>query len=264
MPRANRHSIPGQVWHLTHRCHKQQWLLKFSKDRLRWMHWLFKARQRFGLCVLNYMVTSNHVHLLVQDRGQNEISNSMQLIAGRTAQEFNKRKNRHGAFWEDRYHATAVQTDEHLARCMTYIDLNMVRAGAVSDPLAWRYCGYHELHRPPERKHKLDTSVLLRLFGQPDMDTLVATIQGHAAETLSAGNLQREGVWSESVMIGDEEYIRSQQERNKCRYPGLRVVPHGDSFVLRESPSCYSGVLACEMAYLTAYSKHRKQNKEYF
>ncbi|VAW65049.1 Transposase and inactivated derivatives [hydrothermal vent metagenome] len=34
----------------------------------------------------------------------------MQLIAGRTAQEYNQRKNRKGAFWEDRYHATAIDT----------------------------------------------------------------------------------------------------------------------------------------------------------
>jgi hypothetical protein len=35
---------------------------------------------------------------------------------------------------EDRYHATAVQADEHLYRCMIYIDLNMVRAGVVNHP----------------------------------------------------------------------------------------------------------------------------------
>jgi hypothetical protein len=33
----------------------------------------------------------------------------MQLIAGRTAQEYNQRKARGGAFWEDRYHATAIE-----------------------------------------------------------------------------------------------------------------------------------------------------------
>jgi len=38
----------------------------------------------------------------------------MQLIAGWTAQEYNRRKNRHGAFWEDRCHATAIQADDHL------------------------------------------------------------------------------------------------------------------------------------------------------
>jgi hypothetical protein len=53
------------------------------------------------------------------------IARSIQLIAGRTGQEYNERKGRHGAFWEDRYHATAIETDEHLHRCIIHIDLNM-------------------------------------------------------------------------------------------------------------------------------------------
>ncbi len=61
----------------------------------------------------------------------------MQLIEGQTAQPFNRRKLRHGAFWQDRYHATAVDTGEHLARCLVYIDLNMVRAGVVKHPAQW-------------------------------------------------------------------------------------------------------------------------------
>jgi putative transposase len=52
-------------------------------------------------------VTSNHIHLLVRDGKEGEvIPQTMQLIAGRTGQEYNQRKNRNGAFWEDRYHAT--------------------------------------------------------------------------------------------------------------------------------------------------------------
>ncbi len=31
-----------------------------------------------------------------------------------------------GAFRQDRYHATAVETGEHLKKCIVYIDLNMV------------------------------------------------------------------------------------------------------------------------------------------
>ncbi len=33
------------------------------------MRWLFEAKKRYGLCVLNYMVTSNHIHLLVEGSG---------------------------------------------------------------------------------------------------------------------------------------------------------------------------------------------------
>jgi putative transposase len=125
MPRASRHYIPGYVWHITHRCHKKEFLLRFARDRRRYLQWLFEARKRFGLSVLNYTVISSHVHLLVKDDGDRDvIPKSIQLIAGRTGQEFNHRKNRKGAYWEDRYHATAVETDRHLVQCLVYIDLN--------------------------------------------------------------------------------------------------------------------------------------------
>jgi REP-associated tyrosine transposase len=86
MPRANRHSVPGHVWHDTHRCHQRKFLLKFV--RLSPLPALgFRGEKRFGLSMLNDMVTSNHVHLLVKDTGPNVIAESMQLNAGRTAQE---------------------------------------------------------------------------------------------------------------------------------------------------------------------------------
>ena len=89
------------------------------------------------------MVTSNHVHLLVSGDNDHEvIPQSMQLIAGRTGQEYNQRKNRKGAFWEDRYHATAVESGSHLTQCLVYIDLNMVRAGVVAHQREWPYSGY--------------------------------------------------------------------------------------------------------------------------
>jgi len=162
MPRANRHYIPGYVWHITHRCHKREFLLKFATDRRRYLRWVFEAKKRFGLSVLNYVVTCNHTHLLVRDNGGRDvIPNSIQLIAGRTAQEFNQRKNRKGAYWEDRYHATAVETDSHLRQCMVYMDLNMVRAGVVCHPSEWPFSGYNEIQRPRKRYALVDWTMLV-------------------------------------------------------------------------------------------------------
>jgi putative transposase len=59
----------------------------------------------------------------------------MQLIAGRTAQEFNHRKKRRGTFWEGRYFATAVSTDEHLVRCLVYNDLQAAHFQWVTSAL---------------------------------------------------------------------------------------------------------------------------------
>ncbi len=53
MPRANRYFLPGYLWHITHRCHQKQFLLKFARDRQRYLYWVFEAKKRFGLCVLD-------------------------------------------------------------------------------------------------------------------------------------------------------------------------------------------------------------------
>ena len=59
-------------------------MLKFARDRQRWLRWLFESKKRFGTRILNYTVTSNHIHLLVQDDGRRDIlPKTIQLTAGR-------------------------------------------------------------------------------------------------------------------------------------------------------------------------------------
>jgi len=49
------------------------------------LEWLLEAKKRYGVSILNYSVTSNHIHLIVRDpRGEEAIARSVQLIAGRT------------------------------------------------------------------------------------------------------------------------------------------------------------------------------------
>ena len=240
MPRANRCFLPDHVWHITHRCHKQDFLLKFARDRRRWLHWLFEAKQRFGLCVLNYIVTSNHVHLLVRDRGDGEIARSMQLIAGRTGQEYNRRKGRKGAYWEDRYHATAVDTENYVARCLVYIDCNMVRAGMVVHPAQWAECGYLEVQNPPKRYGIIDFPVLMELLGFSDLSQLQSTRAQWVEEALQGDNQQRESYWSETLAVGNQAFVEAVKARLGISARYREVSPDGEVYGLNEPATPYS------------------------
>jgi putative transposase len=284
MPRANRHFIPGLIWHITHRCHKKEFLLKFRRDKLAWMCWALQAKIRYGLIILNFMITSNHIHLLgmagrreaksvsvgigedgiadaaaigsavsgsigdtvrgsigrTLDRahhgaitrannsaiaspaGETAIARALQLMQGRVAQEYNHRKDRHGAFWEDRYHATAIETGAQFVRCLTYIDMNMVRAGVVAHPREWPYCGYGELVRPidrpcPHPRGKLidlvDTGALMTLLGARDIGELAAMRTKWIDEALRKGRVVREAIWTESVAVGSPAFLQKIQAR---------------------------------------------------
>ena len=240
MPRANRHYIPGCVWHITHRCHKQEFLLRFEKDRKRWRYWLFEAKKRYGLCVLNYIVTSNHTHLLVVDTEKDVIPKSLQLIAGRTAQGFNQRKNRKGAFWEDRYHATAVETDEHLAKCLVYIDLNMVRAGVVRHPSEYRMCGFNEIQKPPKRYTVIDGKALLDFFAISDQERFRQAQRSWVEVELQADANKRKIFWSESIAVGSEGFVEKIQQQLGVRAKGRSVVYEKEGNVLKEAQASYN------------------------
>ena len=212
MPRAHRYFLPNHVWHITHRCHKKEFLLKFAKDRANWIKWLFEARKRFGLEILNYVVTSNHIHLLVYGDEQREIiPNSMQLVAGRCGQAYNTRKDRKGAFWEDRYHATAVSTDSHLVRCLLYIDFNMVRAGVVDHPAQWPHGGYHEILEPGSRYRIIARTRLTDLLGLEREEDLAATYAGWIERALKE-RASREPFWSNSIAVGNHGFVDQFRE----------------------------------------------------
>jgi len=245
MARANRHHIPGQVWHITHRCHKKEFLLKFARDRRRWYHWLFEAKKRFGIRVLNYVVTSNHIHLLVQDSEQEVIPGSIQLIAGRTGQEFNRRKVRKGAFWEDRYHATAVERGDHLIRCLVYIDLNMVRAGVVKHPAEWELNGYNEIQNPPARYGVIDHLSLRQLCGYSDAAEFAQQHRGWVHEAIVEKRLNRESCWTESIAVGSRGFVEGIKARLGISAKGRDIGTESDGvYTLREESAPYNAGFA--------------------
>jgi len=207
------------------------------------MSWLFEAKKRYNLIILNYMVTDNHIHLLVADNGDREcIPKSIQLLAGRTGQEFNQRKNRKGAFWEDRYHATAVAKESYLANCMDYIDMNMVRAGVVSHPAEWQFCGYYELMHHKQRYRLLDTHELAAALGLPDSGNLAASRERAIESVLGMEIPDRNKKWTQSIAVGSKNFVLTVKEQLGIRSRSRNIHKDTESYQLRESKKSYNAV----------------------
>ena len=204
------------------------------------MYWLFEAKKRFGLTILGYMITSNHIHLLVNDDGPSDvISKSMQLIAGRTGQEYNQRKHRKGAFWEDRYHATAIEGDDHLFRCMVYIDMNMVRAGIVSHPLEWEFCGYNEIQNPKKRYALINYKKLAESLHSRSIEHFKDTYNRWIEVALRVKRHVRDNKWTQSVAVGGKEFVEMTKDKLGYRAEGRKVVKSRGDYQLREQQASY-------------------------
>ncbi len=174
----------------------------------------------------------------------------MHLIEGAVAQAYNRRKHRSGAFWGDPYHATAVETGEHLARCLVYVDLNLVRAGAVADPEDWEVGGYHEIQRERERYRIVDRAALAEALDVELRD--LADIHREWIETaLRFRRVEREPRWSECVAVGSRVYVERFRRGLGARGRHRSIERDDGAHVLREAEQAYGHVSAGRNAPLS-------------
>lgn len=244
MPRASRYYLPGNIWHITHRCHNRDFLFRSIRDRMYWIYSLSRTRKRFEIKILNYVVTSNHIHLLVKDDSDDRrISRFMQYLQGITAQVYNEKKKRKGAFWEDRYHATAIESDSHLIQCMVYIDLNMVRAGVVKHPSEWKESGYYEMLSPRKRNVIIDYTLIFELLHIDSVEELLKFRNLMVNAALTKNQLNRESRWTESVAVGSQLFLERIKHQLGNRAKGRSIIGDGENLELSESEIPYNADL---------------------
>jgi putative transposase len=73
------------------------------------------------------------------------LSSFLKELKERMSKWYNRRHQRRGTLWEERFKSVLVENSDHALLTMAaYIDLNPVRAGLAGDPKEYRFCGYAE------------------------------------------------------------------------------------------------------------------------
>jgi putative transposase len=104
-----------------------------------------EVRRILGMCAAP---ESRKLFLERYTRRMGDLGKMMKALKQRFSQWFNRKHERTGTLWEDRYKSVVVEIDDigtlgHVARIVAaYIDLNPVRAGMVEDPKDYAWCGY--------------------------------------------------------------------------------------------------------------------------
>lgn len=181
------------------------------------------------------------MHLLVIDEhGKDVIPQSVKLVAGRTGQEYNLRNKRKGAFWEDRYHATAIESEQHLLKCLVYIALNTVRTNVVSHQSEWPFGGYNEIQEPRRKCVHIAHQKLARLTGFETYDAFRKVHMELITESLVNGNNPRQAVWSESIAVGSKKFVETIKDNLGLRAKGRKILENACGFQLREEVKTYN------------------------
>ena len=174
------------------------------------------------------------------------IPKSIQLTAGRIAQEYNHRKKRKGAYWEDRYHATAIESGRHLLRCLVYIDLNMVRAGVISHLREWAFGGYNEIQSPRRKSILINYEKLTELSGCSSYHSFQILHKNLVHDALETDKIKGESRWSQSIAVGEKQFVTDIKKRLGFKALGRETQSLDEGFQLREKVLSYIADFAIE------------------
>ena len=212
MARQLRIEYPGALYHVFSRGNQKQLIYLSDDDRCFFLDCLRKAHEKFGVIVHTYCLMPNHFHLFLETPNGN-LSRMMHYLATSYTVYFNKKHERHGHLFQGRFKSVLIEAVGYAKELSRYIHLNPLRSGIVDRPerYPWSSYGYYRGAAKPERW--LETSVILRLFGEQlerarraYIDFVIGGGGGEAPPSIKAS--LRTGI------LGSEEFIaRIRRER---------------------------------------------------
>ena len=132
MPRDKRINLPGVVYHVISRGIERRKIFRDKADREEFLRRLEENLEKTVCQCFGWSLMPNHFHLLVRT-GERALSDLMRKLLTGYAIYFNRRHQRHGYLYQNRYKSILCQEEAYLLEMVRYIHLNPLRAGIVSD-----------------------------------------------------------------------------------------------------------------------------------
>ena len=109
-----------------------------------------KLEEEHNISIIAYCIMNNHTHMLIEVENLKELSKYMQRLNSKYAKYYNKKYNRVGYVFRDRYKTEGIYSEEHLHSCIKYIYNNPVKAGICEHPKEYAYSNYKEISSDEE------------------------------------------------------------------------------------------------------------------
>ena len=237
MPRQARLDAPGTLHHVMIRGIERADIFQDDKDRGQFLSRVGEIGKATGTRIVAWALMDNHVHLLLFS-GSSGLPRFMRRLLTGYAMWFNRRHQRAGHLFQNRYKSIVCEEDRYLLELVRYIHLNPLRSHTVQS--------LEELDRYPWSGHGVlvgkirhdwqEKEYVLNQFGRVEKQSIRAYRKfieegeglGRRPELVGGGLVRSLGGWSKVLsMRGRGEEVENDS----------RILGSGDfvQVVIREA-----------------------------
>uniref|UniRef100_B3EP98 Transposase IS200-like domain-containing protein n=1 Tax=Chlorobium phaeobacteroides (strain BS1) TaxID=331678 RepID=B3EP98_CHLPB len=230
MPRGPRLDTPGTLHHVIIRGINRGAIVMDDDDRTAFVNRVGTLAQSTSTTMYAWALMDNHVHLLLKS-GPLGLPDYMRKLLSWYAQYYNRRHNRSGHLFQNRYKSIICEEDAYFQKLIAYIHLNPLRAGLVNtlDELnSYPWSGQAAIVRKLRREWQ-DVDAVLKKFGDR-AGTARRSYQAYLEE--EAGKGRQPGLVGGGLVRsqGGWSAVQSQRKQGKMALGDERILG-GTDFV---------------------------------
>ena len=152
MPRIPRMYLDTQYFHIITQGINKNYIFDSPIDIKYYIKNMYDIKEKYNIEIIAYCIMNNHAHILIKCEEIKNLSEYMHNLNTRYACYYNKKYERIGYVFRDRYKAEGIYTENHLYSCIKYIYDNPVKAGICNKPEQYLYSNYKTFKNLEEYK----------------------------------------------------------------------------------------------------------------
>ena len=145
MPRFPRNYLKTSFFHVISQGINKNFIFDDSIDIKFYIKDMYEIKDKYNVKIIAYCIMNNHVHMLLETAGVENLSKYMHCLNTRFGQYYNKKYKRVGYVFRDRYKAEGIYSEKQLYNCIKYIYDNPVKAEICKKPEEYEFSNYKKI-----------------------------------------------------------------------------------------------------------------------
>lgn len=145
MPRIPRNYMNASFFHIMVQGIKKEYIFNDKENIEKYLKLLKEKNE--GLIILAFCIMNNHAHILIKTEDINYLENWMRRVNTSYAKYYNKKNERVGYVFRNRYKSQQIFDIKYLYNCIQYIHNNPVKAGICSKQEEYEYSSLNHIYK---------------------------------------------------------------------------------------------------------------------
>lgn len=193
----------------------REYIFEKDEEKLKYLSLMEEYSIKNKVSIIAYCIMDNHAHLLLNTNDSERLSLFMQEINSRYARYYNKKKERVGYVFRNRFESKPMGTELQTLRCIKYIHMNPVKAHIVESEEKYRFSSYNNYIN----KSQLINSKILNSIFNSEKDYLDKLMHIQYMDL----NLEEEKVDLKEIL---EQFLKEQ----KLKFENIR----GNTIIIKK------------------------------